>query len=238
MKIYKKNKKVEHKAVDAMPTPMEVNMAEDATPEEMDDTTIQFTEEEIMTLKDVLPKIVQLLTGEATIELIEDEEDMDMEEEAEDMEEVEDMEEAEEDIEVEILEPEMEKEAEDEAPFDAMAVLNDPKKKAALIEALKGQKTAPQKVGDTMEPKAEDMAHDMEKAEDMAYDMDHGMEKAEDKPAKKVFVKKTLPKKAGDEQPVVKKPNSELVKTPVVRKVGDSSTTTVRTFNFHKTREN
>jgi hypothetical protein len=228
MKIYKKNKRVEHKAVDAMPTPTEVNMAKDATPEEMDETTIQFTEEEIMTLKDVLPKIVQLLTGEATIELIEDEEDMDMEEEAEDMEEVEDMEEAEEDIEVEILEPEMEKEAEDEAPFDAMAVLNDPKKKAALIEALKGQKTAPQKVGDMMEPKAEDMA----------YDMDHGMEKAEDKPAKKVFVKKTLPKKAGDEQPVVKKPNSELVKTPVVRKVGDSSTTTVRTFNFHKTREN
>lgn len=234
MKIYKKNKKVEHKAADTIPTPTEVDMAKDATPEEMDDTTIQFTEEEIMTLKDVLPKIVQLLTGEATIELIEDEEDMDMDME----EEAEDMEEAEEDIEVEILEPEMEKEAEDEAPFDAMAVLNDPKKKAALIEALKGQKTATQKVGDTMEPKAEDMAHDMEKAEDMAYDMNHGMEKAEDKPAKKVFVKKTLPKKAGDEQPVVKKPNSELVKTPVVRKVGDSSTTTVRTFNFHKTREN
>lgn len=226
MKIYKKNKKVEHKAADALPTPTEVDMAKDAAPEEMEDTTIQFTEEEIMTLKDVLPKIVQLLTGEATIELIEDDEEMEMEmEEPEEMDE-EMGEEAEEDIEVEILEPEMEKEAEDEAPFDALAVLNDPKKKAALIEALKGQKAPVQKVGD------------MEKAEDMAYDMDHGMEKVEDAPAKKVFVKKTLPKKAGDEQPVVKKPNSELVKTPVVRKVGDSSTTAVRTFNFHKTREN
>jgi hypothetical protein len=212
MKIYKKNKKIEsvlektHKAEDAMPAPTEVDKAVDVAPEEMDDTTIQFTEEEIMTLKDVLPKIVQLLTGEATIELIEDDEDMDMEE-AEEAEEM-PVEEAEEDIEVEILEPEM-KEAEDEEMFDAMAVLNDPKKKAALIEALKG-KTAPQKVGDMMEPKAED------------------------KPAKKVFVKKTLPKKAEDAQPVVKKPNSELVKTPVVRKVGDSSTTTVRTFDFHK----
>jgi hypothetical protein len=210
MKIYKKNKKIEsvlektHKAKDAMPTPTEVDKAVDVAPEEMDDTTIQFTEEEIMTLKDVLPKIIQLLTGEATIELIEDDEDMEEAEEAEEM----PAEESEEDIEVEILEPEM-KEAEDEEMFDAIAVLNDPKKKAALIEALKG-KTAPQKVGDMMEPKAED------------------------KPAKKVFVKKTLPKKAGDTQPVVKKPNSELVKTPVVRKVGDSSTTTVRTFDFHK----
>lgn len=212
MKIYKKNKRVEHKAVDAVLTPTEVNMAQDAVEEEVKDTTIQFTEEEIMTLKDVLPKIVQLLTGEATIELIEDDEDMEM-----DMEEPEEMdkepEETEEDIEVEILEPETEKEAEDEAPFDATAVLNDPKKKAALIEALKGQKAPAQKVGDMVE-------------------------KAEDKPAKKVFVKKTLPKKAGDEQPVVKKPNSELVKTPVVRKVGDSIATPVRTFDFHKTREN
>jgi hypothetical protein len=211
MKIYKKNKKIEsvlektHKAEDAMPAPTEVDKAVDVAPEEMDDTTIQFTEEEIMTLKDVLPKIIQLLTGEATIELIEDDEDMEEAEEDEEM----SAEEDEEDIEVEILEPEM-KEAEDEEMFDAMAVLNDPKKKAALIEALKG-KTAPQKVGDMMkEPKAED------------------------KPAKKVFVKKTLPKKAGDTPPVVKKPNSELVKTPVVRKVGDSSTTTVRTFDFHK----
>ena len=172
-----------------------------------------------MTLKDVLPKIVQLLTGEATIELIEDDEEMEMEE-AEEAEEAEEMAEAEEDIEVEILEPEMEKEAEDEAPFDALAVLNDPKKKAALIEALKGQKMPAQKAEDTME-----------KAKDM-------MEKADDAPAKKVFVKKTLPKKAGDKQPVVKKPNSELVKTPVVRQVGDSSATAVRTFNFHKKREN
>ena len=229
MKIYKKNKKVEsiveetHKAVDAMPAPSEVDMAKDEAPEEMDETKVQFTEEEIMTLKDVLPKIVQLLTGEATIELIEDDEEMEMEE----AEEAEEMAEAEEDIEVEILEPEMEKEAEDEAPFDALAVLNDPKKKAALIEALKGQKMPAQKAEDMME-KAEDT---MEKAKDM-------MEKADDAPAKKVFVKKTLPKKAGDKQPVVKKPNSELVKTPVVRKVGDSSTTAVRTFNFHKKREN
>jgi hypothetical protein len=207
MKIYKKNKKIEstleetRKAIDAAPEDMQ----------EMDDTTVQFTEEEIMTLKDVLPKIVQLLTGEATIEVIEDDEDMEMEE-PEEMDEVEELGQGDQEVTLpEDEDMEME-EAKDEATFDAMAVLNDPKKKAALIEALKGQKTTAQKVGDMMEPKAED----------------------KNTPAKKVFVKKTLPKKAGDEKPVVKKPNSELVKTPVVRKVGDSATTTVRTFDFHK----
>jgi hypothetical protein len=205
MKIYKKNKKIEstleetRKAIDAAPEDMQ----------EMDNTIVQFTEEEIMTLKEVLPRIVQLLTGEATIEVIEDDEDMEMEE-PEDMDEVEELGQGDQEV---TLPKDMEmEEAKDEATFDAMAVLNDPKKKAALIEALKGQKTTAQKVGDMMEPKAKD----------------------KDTPAKKVFVKKTLPKKAGDEQPVVKKPNSELVKTPVVRKVGDSSTTTVRTFDFHK----
>jgi hypothetical protein len=205
MKIYKKNKKIEstleetRKAIDAAPEDMQ----------EMDNTIVQFTEEEIMTLKEVLPRIVQLLTGEATIEVIEDDEDMEMEE-PEDMDEVEELGKGDQEV---TLPKDMEmEEAKDEATFDAMAVLNDPKKKAALIEALKGQKTTAQKVGDMMEPKAED----------------------KDTPAKKVFVKKTLPKKAGDEQPVVKKPNSELVKTPVVRKVGDSSATTVRTFDFHK----
>lgn len=205
MKIYKKNKKIEstleetRKAIDAAPEDMQ----------EMDNTIVQFTEEEIMTLKEVLPRIVQLLTGEATIEVIEDDEDMEMEE-PEDMDEVKELGQGDQEV---TLPKDMEmEEAKDEATFDAMAVLNDPKKKAALIEALKGQKTTAQKVGDMMEPKAED----------------------KDTPAKKVFVKKTLPKKAGDEQPVVKKPNSELVKTPVVRKVGDSSATTVRTFDFHK----
>jgi hypothetical protein len=205
MKIYKKNKKIEstleetRKAIDAAPEDMQ----------EMDNTIVQFTEEEIMTLKEVLPRIVQLLTGEATIEVIEDDEDMEIEE-PEDMDEVKELGQGDQEV---TLPKDMEmEEAKDEATFDAMAVLNDPKKKAALIEALKGQKTTAQKVGDMMEPKAED----------------------KDTPAKKVFVKKTLPKKAGDEQPVVKKPNSELVKTPVVRKVGDSSATTVRTFDFHK----
>jgi hypothetical protein len=242
MKVYKKNKVVKSKAQDEAPKKsidaevkavdkekaedgLEEDFADEINDEEM--PTVTLSEDEINQLKDVLPtlienlpKIIQLLTGEATIEIIDEEasevEDSEVEEEVIE-------EEVEEDVEVEFPEVEEEEEkADDAVPFNADEVLNDPAKREAIEKALAAKKTT--KVEDS---KAEDEKADDEevKAEDK--------DAVDSKPVKKTFVKKTLNKKARDKKVKKVNPNAELVETPVERKAVDAAPEK-RTFDFHK----
>lgn len=190
----------------------------------VDEASVTLTSEEITQLKDILPKIIMLLEGDAEIEIVEDdeevvEEDLDEEvvEEEVDEEEVVDVEDLDEEVEEE-FEVEEEK-AEDDAStgaFNADEILKDPAKLAAIKKALNME----QKAGDE---KAEDeKAVEEKKAKDAA-------------PAKKVFVKKTLAKKAGDQAIVTeKKANAELVETPAIKKIQTSEDRVIRQFDFHK----
>lgn len=196
MKILKKTSPVKE---EAKPIIEEAKKALDET------ASMTLTSDEIAQLKDVLPKIIALLDGEAEIEIIEDDEaaEEDAEEEV-----VEDLE-TEEPTEVVSVEEEAVEEVEEEEPkaeddastaaFNAEEILKDPAKKAALEKAL-------------------------------------GIQKATDEQPKpkKVFIKKTINKKAGDSLDVpAKKPNAELVETPVDESVR-SEDRVIRKFDFHK----
>lgn len=220
MKIYRKNHVVPNKALDAETKPVEetkVVKAKDAETEPVEEVkmpeeeaskpTVMLTEDEINQIKDLLPtllenlpKIIQLLTGEATIEIIDDDE----EEETV-------VEEDEVPTEEEVVEPteeteEVEEEkAEDDAPFDAQAILKDPNKRAAIEKALQANSSTT-------------------KSEDAAPTVAAG---------KKVFVKKTLPKKAGDSEVIKTRPNAKLVETPAERKPLEEKSS-VKKFDFHK----
>ena len=172
--------------------------------------SMTLTSDEIAQLKEVLPKIIALLDGEAEIEIIDDEESAEEEATEEPVEDLE-TEEPAEVVSVEeepAAEEETEEAAEEEpkaeddastAAFNAEEILKDPAKKAALEKAL-------------------------------------GIQKATDEQPKpkKVFVKKTINKKAGDSLDVpAKKPNAELVETPVIE-TEKSDDRVIRKFDFHK----
>lgn len=223
MKIYRKNHIAPNKALDAETKPVEetkVVKAGDAEPEEVkmpeeeaSKPTVMLTEDEINQIKDLLPtllenlpKIIQLLTGEATIEIIDDDEEETVVEEDEVPTEEEVVEEDEVPTdETEETEEVEEEKAEDDAPFDAQAILKDPNKRAAIEKALQANSSTT-------------------KSEDAAPAVAAG---------KKVFVKKTLPKKAGDSEVIKTRPNAKLVETPAERKPLEEKSS-VKKFDFHK----
>lgn len=201
MKILKKTSPVKE---EAKPIIEEAKKALDET------ASMTLTSDEIAQLKDVLPKIIALLDGEAEIEIIEDDEAAEEDTEEEVVEDLETEEPTEVvSVEEEAVEEEAVEEVEEEEPkaeddastaaFNAEEILKDPAKKAALEKAL-------------------------------------GIQKATDEQPKpkKVFVKKTINKKAGDSLDVpAKKPNAELVETPVDESVR-SEDRVIRKFDFHK----
>ena len=168
--------------------------------------SMTLTSDEIAQLKEVLPKIIALLDGEAEIEIIDEAEESNEEDVIEEDIEVEEPtevvsveeEESTDEVEEEAEEPKAEDDA-STAAFNAEEILKDPAKKAALEKALGVQKATDE------QPKP-----------------------------KKVFVKKTINKKAGDSLDVpAKKPNAELVETPVIETV-KSENRVIRKFDFHK----
>lgn len=195
------------------------------------DAAITLTEEEITSLKDLipllndtLPKIVAFLSGEAEVEIIEDDEVADEVEEAkEDDVSIDDLK-ADEITEDELVEGDSEGDSEGEEPKAEDA---ESKVSTAKVEG---------------EPKAEDKTFDVNKLlEDpekrAAIEAALGKKATDVVPeskAKKVFVKKTLPKKAGDGKVVPANPNAELLQTEEPKKSLDSKEPEIRKFDFHR----
>ena len=194
------------------------------------DAAITLTEEEITSLKDLLPllndtlpKVVAFLSGEAEVEIIEDDEADEVEEEMEDDASVDDLK-VDEITEDELVEDEEDELVEDEEP---KAEDEEPKVSTAKVEG---------------EPKAEDETFDVNKLlkdpeKRAAIEAALGKKATDVVPeskAKKVFVKKTLPKKAGDGKVAPANPNAELLQTEEPKKSLDSKESEIRKFDFHK----
>ena len=169
--------------------------------------SMTLTSEEISQLKEALPKLIALLDGEAEIEIIDDEEA---------------------DTDEEVVDEELEL----EDPAEVVSMEDKPTEEESTEEESTEE-----------EPKAEDDASTFnaeeilkDPAKKAALEKALGIQKATDEQpkTKKVFVKKTIGKKAGDSLDVPpKKPNAELVETPDIdeEKVSER---VIRKFDFHK----
>lgn len=255
MRIFKKNneehKKIVNKALDkknkandeeAIMTLSESEISQlrdflngDAEIEVIPDSIHALTEEEITTLKDIIPALLELLGK--PVEEDEDVEDVEDEEEVED---------EDEDIEDEEAEDDEEVKAEDEdtkvCPLcnneftewgnDGYPVIDD-----IVCNECNQKEVIPARLAQVKLAKGNDDAG-TDKADAGTGDTKENPEekpeeKAEDEvPTKKVFVKKTLTKKAGDSKSRRINPNADLFKMKA--KALDEKEPVIKQFDFHK----